>query len=163
MFNTRVAAPLTHKLRGCEWQQCRERRRDDSPREATMRQMKERVAPFTAAADLSAFVSCCVRTHQGPVPPANCPQRTLTARNAQGSLLTGFGKNKMSKRDKRGQQFKAIKYTYQRNRTPRGGWECAAPLRLHASSWSVVSQNGSPPWTASKMSRIPSAVVVRNA
>lgn len=73
------------------------------------RQMKKRVAWFTAAADFSAFASFVSALTRAPVPPANSPEHTLAERNPLGSVSAGFGKNKTSKRDNLDQQFKAIK------------------------------------------------------
>lgn len=63
----------------------------------------------------------CVRTHQGPGSACKQPQHTLTERNPLGSVLTGFGKKQNVEADRLDQQFKAIKCTYGRNRTPQGG------------------------------------------
>lgn len=57
-----------------------------------MRQMEKRVAPFTAAADFSAFVSLVSALTRAPGPPAHSPAPTLAQRNPLGSVLTGFGK-----------------------------------------------------------------------
>lgn len=97
-----------------------------------MRQMKKRVASFTAAADFSGFLSLVSALTRAPVSPANSPEHTLTERNPLGGVLTGFGKNKTSRRDKLDQRFEAKNVlTDETGHHKEGGMCCSPPPRFY--------------------------------